>query len=271
MFRVVQKLQELFKAGTVRLSGGTGAYALYQFDRREVLRYTQRDRLAAYRRVLGYGARPGAAGRARRTPTSTSCSRTSSTRWRSSGATSGSPTSSASGPTTRASASIAVVRRAGLDLRNNLKFTSFGHLNVLRVEVMQLLDEAFRILELRRHQAAVRRRQRVGRRRGGAHPLLQRAARHLAAAAHGAWPAARCCAGWPSRTSSQSNAAAVRGAAARDRRVRRGMAHERPVDGSGAARGRTRAPPAAPDPSRPGGPADKRASGGTSTLTIPVA
>src|SRR5438876_177502 len=42
--------------------------------------------------------------------------------------------------------SIAIVRRAGLDLRNNLKFTSFGHVNVLRVEVMQLLDEAFRIL-----------------------------------------------------------------------------------------------------------------------------
>jgi hypothetical protein len=39
-----------------------------------------------------------------------------------------------------------VVRRAGLDLRNNLKFMSYGHLNVLRVEVMQLLDEAFRIL-----------------------------------------------------------------------------------------------------------------------------
>jgi hypothetical protein len=43
--------------------------------------------------------------------------------------------------------SIAVVRRAGLDLRNNLKFASFGHLNVLRVEVMQVLDEAFRVLE----------------------------------------------------------------------------------------------------------------------------
>ena len=42
--------------------------------------------------------------------------------------------------------SIAVVRRAGLDLRNNLKFTSYGHVNVLRVEVMQLLDEAYRIL-----------------------------------------------------------------------------------------------------------------------------
>src|ERR1700749_520374 len=55
VFRVVQKLQELFRAGTVRLSGGSGAYALYQFDRREVLRYTSKDRLAAYKRVFGYG------------------------------------------------------------------------------------------------------------------------------------------------------------------------------------------------------------------------
>src|SRR6516164_8837546 len=31
VFRVVQKLQELFRAGTVRLSGGPGAFALYQF------------------------------------------------------------------------------------------------------------------------------------------------------------------------------------------------------------------------------------------------
>src|SRR5882762_10951191 len=37
VFRVVQKLQELFKAGAVYLSAGAGAYALYQFDRREVL------------------------------------------------------------------------------------------------------------------------------------------------------------------------------------------------------------------------------------------
>ena len=42
--------------------------------------------------------------------------------------------------------SIAIVRRAGLDLRNNLKWLSFGHLNVLRVEVMQLLEESFKIL-----------------------------------------------------------------------------------------------------------------------------
>src|SRR6185369_14400264 len=40
VFRVVQKLQDLFRAGAVRLSAGAGAYALYQFDRREVLRYT---------------------------------------------------------------------------------------------------------------------------------------------------------------------------------------------------------------------------------------
>src|ERR1700761_8174266 len=38
VFRVVQKLQELFRGGSVRLSTGPGAYALYQFDRREVLR-----------------------------------------------------------------------------------------------------------------------------------------------------------------------------------------------------------------------------------------
>ena len=58
VFRVVKKLQELFKAGTVRLSGGPGAFALYQFDRRDVLRYTQNDRLSAYKRIFGYGGAP---------------------------------------------------------------------------------------------------------------------------------------------------------------------------------------------------------------------
>ena len=145
VFRVVQRLQELFRAGTVRLSAGSGAYALYQFDRREVLRYTQRDRLSAYRRVLGYGSGPVPAG-----------SRANSDFhhlfshfinqvtlfWR----------DKRISDVIRERAydpsfgSIAIVRRAGLDLRNNLKFTSFGHLNVMRVEVMQLLDEAFRIL-----------------------------------------------------------------------------------------------------------------------------
>ena len=145
VFRVVQKLQELFRAGTVRLSGGTGAYSLYQFDRREVLRYTSRDRLAAYRRVLGYGNAPVPTGSRANTDFHRMFSHfinQVTLFWR----------DKRISDVIRERAydpsfgSIAIVRRAGLDLRNNLKFTSFGHLNVLRVEVMQLLDEAFRIL-----------------------------------------------------------------------------------------------------------------------------
>ena len=41
VFRVVRKLKELFHAGAVRLSSGQGAFLLYQFDRRDVLRYTR--------------------------------------------------------------------------------------------------------------------------------------------------------------------------------------------------------------------------------------
>src|ERR1700754_747094 len=54
VFRAIRKLQELFRAGTIRLSTGPGAYALYQFDRRQVLRFTRLDRLAAYCRAFGY-------------------------------------------------------------------------------------------------------------------------------------------------------------------------------------------------------------------------
>jgi hypothetical protein len=145
VFRVVQKLQELFRAGTVRLSGGSGAYSLYQFDRREVLRYTQRDRLSGYRRVLGYGSAPVPTGSRANTDFHNLFSHfinQVTLFWR----------DKRISDVIRERAydpsfgSIAIVRRAGLDLRNNLKFTSFGHLNVMRVEVMQLLDEAFRIL-----------------------------------------------------------------------------------------------------------------------------
>src|ERR1700719_4367189 len=62
VFRVMRKLKELFQAGAVRLSGGQGAFRLYQFDRRDVLRYTLRDRLAAYRRAFGYGGPPAPSG-----------------------------------------------------------------------------------------------------------------------------------------------------------------------------------------------------------------
>jgi hypothetical protein len=145
VFRVVQKLQELFRGGTVRLSAGPGAFSLYQFDRREVLRYTLRDRLSAYRRVLGYGSAAVPQGSRPNTDFHNQFSHfvnQVALYWR----------DKRISDVIRERAydpsfgSVAIVRRAGLDLRNNLKFTSFGHLNVMRVEVMQLLDEAFRIL-----------------------------------------------------------------------------------------------------------------------------
>src|SRR6201993_467876 len=145
VFRVIQKLKELFQAGAVRLSGGQGAFRLYQFDRRDVLRYTIRDRLAAYRRAFGYGRTPAPSGT---TPNVDFHHLLShfvnqvALYWR----------DKRISEVVRERAydpsfgSMAIVRRAGLDLRNNLKFTSYGHLNVLRVEVTQLLEEAFRIL-----------------------------------------------------------------------------------------------------------------------------
>jgi hypothetical protein len=146
VFRVVQKLKQLFEAGAVRLSGGDGAYRLYQFDRRDVLRYTRNDRIAAYRRVLGYGQGLGAGQSRPNTDFHMLFAHfvnQVTLFWR----------DKRISDVIRERAldpsfgSIAVVRRAGLDLRNNLKFTSFGHLNVLRVEVMQLLEECFRILD----------------------------------------------------------------------------------------------------------------------------
>jgi hypothetical protein len=145
VFRVMQKLQELFRAGIVRLSEGPGAYALYQFDRREVLRYTRRDRLMAYRRAFGYGSAPVAPGSRPNTDFHNQFIHfinQVTLYWR----------DKRISDVIRERAydpsfgSVAIVRRSGLDLRNNLKFMSFGHLNVMRVEVMQLLDEAFRIL-----------------------------------------------------------------------------------------------------------------------------
>lgn len=145
VFRVVQKLKELFEGGAIRLSGGEGAYKLYQFDRRDVLRYTKNDRVSAYRRVLGYGRGLGSGQSRPNTDFHMLFSHfvnQVALFWR----------DKRISDVIRERAldpsfgSIAVVRRAGLDLRNNLKFTSYGHLNVLRVEVMQLLEECFGIL-----------------------------------------------------------------------------------------------------------------------------
>jgi hypothetical protein len=145
VFKVVQKLQELFSGGAIRLSSGPGAFALYQFDRREVLRYTRRDRWVAYRRVLGYGSAavpPGSRPNTDFHHLFTHFANQVALFWRDKRI-SDVMRERAYDPSF---GSIAIVRRAGLDLRNNLKHTSYGNLNVLRAEVMQLLDEAFRIL-----------------------------------------------------------------------------------------------------------------------------
>ncbi|WP_190824399.1 hypothetical protein [Saccharopolyspora pogona] len=145
-FRVVQKMQELFQRGTIRLSDGPGAFGLYRFDRRDVLRYTKRDRISAYRRVLGYGRGLGSANSRPNTDFHrlfVQFNNQVALFWR----------DKRISDVIRERAhdmafgSMAVVRRSGLDLRNNLKFTSYGHLNVLRVEVMQLLEECFQILD----------------------------------------------------------------------------------------------------------------------------
>lgn len=146
VFHALLKLQEMFKSGTVRLSGGDGAFRLYQFDRRQVLRYTYRDRQQAYQRVFGYtktapfpGAEPNRTFHRLLVNFMTHVARYFRDKRISEVFRQGADRGTFG--------SVAVVRRSGLDLRDNLKHASYGHVNVLRVEVMQLLEEAFDILE----------------------------------------------------------------------------------------------------------------------------
>ena len=199
VFRVMRKLQDLFRAGTVRLSAGPGAFALYQFDRREVLRYTARDRIAAYRRVLGYGSGSGPAGSRPNTDFHnlfTHFINQVTLYWRNKRISD----VIRERPYDPSFGAIAIVRRAGLDLRNNLKWTSYGHLNVMRVEVMQLLDEAFRILEA----DDIKRLFGADNAWDVVEEVLIRYFGKPWSPRQGsawAWLAARCCAGWASPTS----------------------------------------------------------------------
>ena len=146
LFRAVRHLQSLFRTGQLRLSDGEGAFRLYRFDRREVLRYTARDRSAAYLRVFGYGRGPSEPGAQPNVGFHRLFRRFNgevAQLWR----------DHRIADVIRPNAndpsfgSVAIVRRSAFDLRNNLKFASYGHVNVLRTEVMQLLEEAFRILQ----------------------------------------------------------------------------------------------------------------------------
>lgn len=146
VFRVMSKLQELFRAGTLRISSGDGAYGLYRFDKHGILRYHLRDRLQAYKRVFGYTKVAPPAG-ARANPEFHGLfyhfiSETAKY-WRDKRI-SEVIRERATDPTF---GSIAIVRRAGLDLRNNLKNSSYGNINVLRVETSQALAESFKVLE----------------------------------------------------------------------------------------------------------------------------
>jgi hypothetical protein len=145
VFQVLWKLQELFRAGTLRISGGPGAFGLYRFDKHSILRYRQVDRMRAYRRVLGYTRvtpPPGARSNDEFHPLFTHFVAEVAKFWRDKRI-SEVIRHNAMDPTF---GSIAVVRRAGLDLRNNVKNSSYGYVNVLRVETSQALDEAFKVL-----------------------------------------------------------------------------------------------------------------------------
>jgi hypothetical protein len=147
MFRAVQKLQELFRAGKLRLDNGEGAFNLYRFDRKEVLRYTFAERTQAYKRVLGYtNSAPPRGARANhlfhslfsqfnlRVAQLFRDKRIAET------------FRPGAGPADPSFGSIAMARRAGLDLRNNLKHASFGDVNVLTIELLQIVSAAFDIL-----------------------------------------------------------------------------------------------------------------------------
>jgi hypothetical protein len=146
VFAVMWKLQELFQAGTLRISDGPGAFGLYRFDKHAILRYRLPDRLRAYRRVLGYGRAP-AGPNARSNDEFHGLFRhfigETAKFWRDKRI-SEVIRERATDPTF---GSIAIVRRAGLDLRNNLKNSSYGFVNVLRLETGQVLAEAFKVLD----------------------------------------------------------------------------------------------------------------------------
>ena len=147
VFRAVAKLEELFRAGQLRLTTGAGAFNLYRFDRKEVLRYTRHQRMQAYRRVFGYtkaqppvGARPNAPfhemfGNFNLRIAQLFRDKRIAETFR-----------PGAGATDPSFGSIAIARRAGLDLRSNLKTASYGDVNVLTVELLQLVATAFTIL-----------------------------------------------------------------------------------------------------------------------------
>jgi hypothetical protein len=145
VFRVMWKLQELFREGSLRVSAGPGAMGLYRFDKHSKLRYHRRDRLAAYLRVFGYGPPdPGPGIRPNREfhGLFTHFIAETAKYWRDKRVTEV-IRERANDPTF---GSVAIVRRAGLDVRQNVKNSSYGYINVLRLETGLALGQAFQVL-----------------------------------------------------------------------------------------------------------------------------
>src|SRR3954454_16685939 len=53
-FKVAQKLQELYRSGELPAGLGDVSRLMLTFDQRRALRYTARERVIAFRKVLGY-------------------------------------------------------------------------------------------------------------------------------------------------------------------------------------------------------------------------
>jgi hypothetical protein len=62
LFQVVDVLLRLFHLGKMRIQRGPGARGLYLLEKWKPLRYTLRDRMAAYRRAFNYGTAQAPAG-----------------------------------------------------------------------------------------------------------------------------------------------------------------------------------------------------------------
>jgi hypothetical protein len=146
VFRVVDKLQQLFLAGTLKVSKGPGAYRLYRYDRHGTFRYHKLERLRAYQQVFGYTNVPPAPGGRANKPFHglfVHFIREVAKYWRDKRI-SEVIRHNATDPTF---GSMAIVRRSGLDLRNNLKNSTYGYINLLRIETSQALAECFAILD----------------------------------------------------------------------------------------------------------------------------
>jgi len=191
-----------------------------------VLRYTRSDRLSAYKRIFGYGGAPVPTGSRANTDYHKLFSHfvhQVTLFWR----------DKRISDVIRERAYDSELRlhrhcaRAGLDLRNNLKWLSFGHLNVLRVEVMQLLEEAFKILDSDDVKRLFGADKRLG--RGGRSLIRYSSMSVWSLRPVSAWalPDARSCAGWRKKHILQTTRAQFETLLPRNCGTVRRMAHQR--------------------------------------------